>query len=53
MKQYYISIEEELDYEAKLYAEELLKEDWRYIKEEAELYMVDQRQVENRTSVSG
>lgn len=40
MKQYRISIEEELDYEGKLYAEELLKEDWRYIEEEAELFLI-------------
>ena len=40
MKQYYISIEEELDYEGKFYAEELLKEDWHYIEEEAELFLL-------------
>ena len=40
MKQYYKSIKEELDYEAELYAEKLLKKDWRYMKEEAELFLI-------------
>ncbi len=53
MKQYYISIEEELDYEAKLYAEELLKEDWPYIKEEAELFLIHAFSHLFETSVKG
>ncbi len=40
MKQYYISIEEELQYEKKSYAEELKEEDWQYLKESGELFLI-------------
>jgi len=40
MTQYFISIEEELQYEKKFYAEELKEEDWKYLKESGELFLI-------------
>ena len=40
MSHYYISIKEELDYERKTYEEELVQKDWRYLKEESELFLI-------------
>lgn len=40
MKQYYIPIEEELQYERKFYAEELDKKDWEPLREASELFLI-------------
>ncbi len=40
MTRYYISMEEELQYERKSYAEELKKKDWQYLKESGELFLI-------------
>lgn len=40
MTRYYISMEEELQYERKSYAEELKAEDWQYLKESSELFLI-------------
>ena len=39
MKPYYISLDDELQYERKYYAEELKKRDWEYLKESSELFL--------------
>lgn len=40
MKNYYISIKDELQYERKIYAEELGKKDWEYLKKASEFFLV-------------
>ena len=40
MTRYYISMEEELQYERKNYTEELKEKDWRYLKESGELFLI-------------
>ena len=40
MTQYYIPIEEELQYERKSYAEELKEQDWQDLKESGELFLI-------------
>ena len=40
MRPYYISIEDELQYEKKIYTEELREEDWEYLKEASELFLI-------------
>ena len=40
MTRYYISMEEELQYERKDYTEELKEKDWEYLKESGELFLI-------------
>lgn len=40
MTRYYISMEEELQYERKSYTEELQEKDWQYLKESGELFLI-------------
>lgn len=40
MTRYFISMEEELQYERKSYAEELEEKDWQYLKESGELFLI-------------
>lgn len=39
MKPYYISLDGELQYERKYYAEELRKKDWEYLKDSSEVFL--------------
>jgi len=40
MKPYYLSIEDELQEEKEFYAEELSKEDWKFLKEAGEMFLI-------------